>query len=841
VPIPGATGDLVWHINQLTATSPFSPLNHTALTLTVVLTVSDGITANVVLPNQASLAYSSQPGDGPDPADVERDYSGGSHSTAVRTVNGGIAKTVQFSPPPTATLGTLVTYTLVVPASPITATLYDVVVTDTVDERLYIEDVTTGGGANPSSGWSGQVVTAAFDNIWHGTQAVITVTARISHEWPSAAGDANDGETITNTAVMTHTTADEITATNQVNTDVYEPDVSIVKSVESSTAITTNLDGAAFLTYTLRLENTGTSPAYSIYITDAIPAGISVTAQYGGDARSGPVAGADVMTWTVDYISNTAPANVVLLTYTARITQAASNAWLTNTVDILYYSLTDTIPGVRPYTDTDSVDVETAPPEIAKATEPITLKVGDIVTYHLVFTIPAGTVGMGSDSYLVDQLPAGVQYITDSETLNWMPGSVSVTTTARAVDSSQARQVITWTFGQPITSTQNVPTVITLTFQSQAIGIRVHDDSTTWPTQAIIYGITNTVALYQRGEFIDDDDVNNEVVQPDLDIGKDSVPPSGSYVGAGETITYTLTIANSGHGPAYDVMVRDWLPSGIEYVRTISAPNPSTAVITPVVSGQHITYTVSELAAGPGTTMVITIVAQVSDTIGANLVLTNTGAIPYYDSQPGDGPGPHTPDEREYTDGTDSVFHLTVDGEIEKGVMPSAATLGDVLTYTIRVPQPPITATLYSVTVTDQLSGALQLHAVITDGVAGDVSISGNAFTVTYPSIVAGEQRTITVTAVLSSPLNAHAGDLITNVAVLEHRDGGPTPSEEPPFTVTFTSAFSIPVGGELEIQYVATVDADVAAGQDLTNTAQVAWSSLPGPVDGDRDYGPEE
>jgi len=40
-------------------------------------------------------------------------------------------------------------------------------------------------------------------------------------------------------------------------------------------------------------------------------------------------------------------------------------------------------------------------------------------------------------------------------------------------------------------------------------------------------------------------------------------------------------------------------------------------------------------------------------------------------------------------------------------------------------------------------------------------------------------------------------------------------------------------------IQYVATVDSDAPAAVDLTNQAEATWSSLPGPVPGDRDYGP--
>ena len=138
-PIPGATGDLVWGFNQLAPTAPFTSLEHTAITMTVVLTVSDDITANTVLPNQASLSY-----DGwissTQPTTITRDYSGGSHSAAVRTVDGGIRQTGAIrARRRRRRLASLVTYTLIVPASPISATLYDVVVTDTIDSRFYIE------------------------------------------------------------------------------------------------------------------------------------------------------------------------------------------------------------------------------------------------------------------------------------------------------------------------------------------------------------------------------------------------------------------------------------------------------------------------------------------------------------------------------------------------------------------------------------------------------------------------------------------------------------------------------------------------------------------------------
>ncbi|MEE8390464.1 MAG: SdrD B-like domain-containing protein, partial [Anaerolineae bacterium] len=88
-PSPGATGVLTWRIDHLTPTVPFDPPDHIAITLTVVLSVSTDVPANVVLPNQTSLAYTNWLTN-TSPTTVTRYSSGGSHSTAVRTIDGEI-------------------------------------------------------------------------------------------------------------------------------------------------------------------------------------------------------------------------------------------------------------------------------------------------------------------------------------------------------------------------------------------------------------------------------------------------------------------------------------------------------------------------------------------------------------------------------------------------------------------------------------------------------------------------------------------------------------------------------------------------------------------------------
>ena len=124
------------------------------------------------------------------------------------------------------------------------------------------------------------------------------------------------------------------------------------------------------------------------------------------------------------------------------------------------------------------------------------------------------------------------------------------------------------------------------------------------------------------------------------------------------------------------------------------------------------------------------------------------------------------------------------------------------------MPEPPISATLYNVTVTDELDARLQLHAV--DAPDGNAVTAGNAFTVTYADIVSLTQRTITVTAVVSDPLNAEAGDVLTNVAILRHSTDVTTSNEvdttvvEPLVSVTKTG--SVLTGDPQRALYTLTV-----------------------------------
>lgn len=631
-----------------------------------------------------------------------------------------LSKAVSFTPGLTATLGTTVTYVITVPDPAISRTLTSVVVTDTLNTPLYPVMATVSGGLTPTVALNGQVMAATFGAITAGSQARITVTAIISD------ATITSGAIITNTAVMTHAQAGTLTTSNPVTTTLGEPSVMTVnKSVQSSSGSLTNLDGTALLTYTIRLTNTGSNPAYSVVITDAVPAGISVINYLGSYPWSGPVAGPALMRWTIDTISNTIPNNVVLLTYTAKISGAASGTGLTNLVTATYHSLTDTLTGVRTYGPvTGTTTVTPADPNVIKTVSPASsaaspLRIGDVISYTIVTQVPPGVYVPWPYQY--DYLPAGLRYITGTfavtTTLPFSGTSLTDTLTSpyvsryeggdRGVNGTTAsfnpnigahylatesdRQAIEWWL-QPLNNRSAVTGLVTATFQAQLVGVDLLSTSV-WTNPLIIFQPQNYGSmrwnLQDMGSYTytvttaadDSLPITTSVGQPNLTLDKHSLPVPGATVNPGDTITYTLTITNNGRAPAYDLVLTDTLPAGLTYQNTISNPGPG-VIITPTRTGQLITYAINQLATAAS--MVITLTAQVDNPIPGGITLTNTASLPYYDSQPGSGSGLISPTQRTYSDGSDSVSHpaaiipgLSLDPDHTATLQP-----GQVVTYT---------------------------------------------------------------------------------------------------------------------------------------------------------------
>ncbi len=572
-PVPGATGVLTWGVGSFTPANPFNPLSHRAITLTVVLQVADTITADTVLTNQAFLRYDTQAAP---LVGIERTYSGGSHSTAVRTVAATINKAVVFSPLPTATLGTIVTYTLWVPATPLTATLYNVVVTDTLSSFLEPGTVAVSGGVNPTVNLVGQTMTARFDRINHGDQGFITITAVIS-----AGRGATAPQAITNSAVVSHAAA--LTNSNVVTTDVREPRVSVNK-------IAAPTGDPRLAVYTVTVTNNGSSPAYSLVITDNLPEGLEIIDIGSG----GSLLDSRHISWTIPVLAGPpAPGNTLLLIYTARLSEVIySSSRFTNTVDVRSTSLTDTIPGVREYiTDTvhpfpwplgrigDYVWNDRNYDGLQGPGEPgingVIIELFNSDTGELISTTTTNASGF----YIFEYLPLLVTYTVRISTVSYSPGrplanftqTLPFVNPANTITDSNASITSTFLgFGYATTTTLTavITEDLTLDFgfvELVALGNRVWFDTGTGTTNNHIQeageaGVANVVVeLYRNGQSAGVDtpllttttDITGSYVFDRLAPGDYFVHiPASEFQPGGPLVGYVSTIGNGANETA---------------------------------------------------------------------------------------------------------------------------------------------------------------------------------------------------------------------------------------------------------------------------------------------------
>ncbi|OQB28039.1 MAG: Serine-aspartate repeat-containing protein D precursor [Chloroflexi bacterium ADurb.Bin180] len=638
------------------------------------------------------------------------------------------------------------------------------------------------------------VITATILNIPSNVSGVSRVnTLRMSY--------VDDGQTYT------------FVDTAQVN--IVEPFLERRKAVVSSTGSTTNLDGNALLNYTVYLTNTGTSTAYDVVVTDTMPTGLAIQS-IGQGGQSWTVGNTTWITWWLTSIPLTPPAPVTALTYTARLLNAPAGITITNYVTAVYSSLPDgnPYPGQeRPYTTTAQADVVPRSLVTAKAVAPASasgaltakLRIGDLVTYTLTTSVPPNLVAYWPWQW--DNMQAGLHYVPGTFQIGGsLPGTLDTVAAhytnvpysviqgnnaggsnpnVGTYKTTTANEAIEW-WMNTFTNTTAVTQTVVVTFTAQFTGRSrtgaevavVAGGTARSNSQTVNWDIQDNGAFTVTDSFSQTATVNSYFGRPTLAITKTSSPPDGSIVGAGTPINYFLVVANSTQTPAYDIVISDVLPSGVVYQgyalasspgsgspAILSAPTPgATGVITWLVSplnGTIVAPTVSKA-------FTLTVSTVVSPSISAGVVLTNTAVVPYYDSQPGLGPQfGFTQTERSFADGQGSVVHYTPsDVHIVKAVSPITATIGQQLYYTVTVPSPAITATMYTVLVTDVVDARFTVNGASAHGGVGPAAaVNGQTVSASWTSILSSTQGYVVITATVRNLITNTAGTVVPDTA----------------------------------------------------------------------------
>jgi uncharacterized repeat protein (TIGR01451 family) len=590
--------------------------------------------------------------------------------------------------PNSATPGETLTYTLVVTnLGPSDA--QGVVLTDTLPGGVSLISATPSQGTGCSTG---SAPTCTLGLIPLNTTASVTIVVSVT---------SSVSTTLSNTVDVAATTTDPFPENNhfELLTAVQSvADLSVEKVAwpEPATA------GLA-LTYTLTISNAGPSDAYGIVLTDTLSAGVSYTS---ADSSHGIVcAGAGQVICQLDPLAANQEITVTLKTMVdpgltvgefsneARVASLATDLDETNNTG-RYTSTLQTFA--------DLMIVKTASAESVLA--------GELLTY----TLAVKNLGPSSafSVTVTDTLPSGVTYKSvDTEPAGDCAGESKVSCEFASL--------------APMASA-----VVTINVQVDAATLGV---------------LTNTAVV--SSTTIDNNTANNSfsVFTPvgagaNLSIGKEGWPET---VTAGENLTYTLMITNSGPSDAVDVVMTDTLPADV----TLLAADPG---LGNSCSGEGVV----ECRFGtltPSTRVTVTLRVRVASSATTSLHNAARVAATTVDPFPEDN-------EAE----VDTAVMTSADLSLTKEAKPEPVYAGDRLTYTLTITNAGPSDAL-NVVVTDTLPAGTTFYTASTSLDSGCTETTGQV-ECQLGTVSADQGVLVTITATLDPSLAA--GSLVNRAGV---------------------------------------------------------------------------
>jgi uncharacterized repeat protein (TIGR01451 family) len=246
----------------------------------------------------------------------------------------------------------------------------------------------------------------------------------------------------------------------------------------------------------------------------------------------------------------------------------------------------------------------------------------------------------------------------------------------------------------------------------------------------------------------------------DLSIAKSDAPDP---VIVGETLTYTLTVANNGPDDATEVTVTDTLPAGVAFVSATAGC---------VNSAGTVTCTVGALTNGATATMTITVTAPTTPG-----TISNTASVT---GSPADPDGANNlATETTVVNPPAGTADLSID---KKG--PLLAIVGNALTYSLKARNDgPNGAT--GVSVSDPLpAGVNYVSAVSTTG-SCTFAAATRTVACAIGALASGQSATVTITV---KPLQAGT---LTNTATVSGTQSDPKMSNNSDTAVTFVLALA--------------------------------------------------
>ncbi|MDX1582793.1 MAG: IPTL-CTERM sorting domain-containing protein [Thermoanaerobaculia bacterium] len=342
--------------------------------------------------------------------------------------------------------------------------------------------------------------------------------------------------------------------------------------------------------------------------------------------------------------------------------------------------------------DAAAIVAPSADVAIAKSDSPDPVVVGETLTYTL--TARNNGPNTATDVTVVDTLPSSVTF----ESVNTTTGSCT-----------QSGQIVTCSLGSLATGQEET---ITITVTPNTAGVTIVDSVSIAADQSDPVTANNTAT--ESTQVI-------AATPPRADVAvtkSDSPDP----VDVGATLSYTLTVSNTGPDPATGVTVTDSLPSSVNF----QSATPSQGACSH--SAGTVTCDLGTINSGANATI------QIDVTPTSPGDITNTANVSANESDPNTA--------NNSASETTTVSAPQADLSITKTDSPDPVTSGSTLTYTLQVTNNgPDSAA--GVVVTDTLPSSVTFQSVTPS--QGTCSQSGRTVTCDLGTLANGANATITI------------------------------------------------------------------------------------------------
>ncbi|MFC1848490.1 DUF11 domain-containing protein, partial [Chloroflexota bacterium] len=385
--------------------------------------------------------------------------------------------------------------------------------------------------------------------------------------------------------------------------------------------------------------------------------------------------------------------------------------------------------------------------------------------------------------FLFDRVPAGLSSVPprprrENSLCKDGKAAVSKVRVEQDLASSVARSVeFLGGLGKVISPGASATLTITATVDA---GTGAQTITNTAELTAVDQGDPDSTPNNNQPSEDDQESVSLTVQAADLSVTKTVSNPTPNE---GETINYTITLANDGPNTATNITITDVIPAGVTY-----SSHSATHGTYDSSSGL---WSISSFANGASATLTITVTV---DSGSGTQTITNTAELTAVDqADPDSTPNNNQPSEDDQE--SVSLNVLSADLAVSKTVNDSTPNEGDIISYTITlINNGPDTAT--NIIITDVLpSGATYSTHSASQGTYSDAT---GAWSV--GSIANGASATLSISAAVDA---STAGQTIINTAELtavDQADPNSTPNNHQPAEDDQDSATSTVQAADLAV-----------------------------------------